>query len=399
MSLSTNIKIAKIRSFFFMFLLLVPIMVPYFQSLGLGMLEILKLQAIFCLSMVIFEIPTGYLADLWGRRASLILGGFITGIGFSFLPFARTYEELALYEIALALGASLCSGADIAIVYDSLSSKSNRSKIIGSISQWSLIGEACAAICTSILILWSFATVIWLQLIIGWIPFLLAFFFREPEIKKMQSGKHIGNIAAVARYLVVADPLIRLIFINSVVWGLSSFCVVWLLQPYWSSHSVPLSFFGYMWAVLMFISALVSKYTHLIEAKIGAFSTLLVLAFSSCLAYFLMATNIAWLGISAGILFYINRGLASVVFVDAINWKIPASFRATANSMQSLAFRLGFGVLGPIIGLSVDSVGLPQTLFLMGCCCSVLLVLLMLPLCRRIEELKVGYIPDVVTSG
>ena len=107
-----------------------------------------------------------------------------------------------------------------------------------------------------------------------------------------------------------------------------------------------------------------------------------------------MATNIAWLGIPAGILFYINRGLASVVFVDAFNWKIPASFRATANSMQSLAFRLGFGILGPIIGLSVDSVGLPQTLFLMGCVCSVLLFILMLPLCRRIEELKVGYIPE-----
>ena len=159
-----------------MFLVIVPILVPFWLSLGLTMTEILEIQAIFGISVALFEIPTGYIADIWSRKASIMLGTFIVGCGFSLIPFATTYETLVTYEIIIALGGSFISGADIAIVYDSLPKDANRLKRIGSLHLWGLIGEGLAAITASFLILWSFTPILWIQALVGWIPFLLSLF-------------------------------------------------------------------------------------------------------------------------------------------------------------------------------------------------------------------------------
>jgi MFS family permease len=358
------------------------------------MQEIFELQALFGLSVALFEVPTGYVADLWSRKASLVLGGLIAGVCFSLLPFATTYWSLALFEITIAIGASLSSGADIALVYDSMPSSANRSQVIGRINQWELISEGLASLLSGVLVMWSFSAVVWAQAIVGWGPFLVSLFFTEPPIERMRCGTHLTNVQRVFSHVLVRSQLVRLIFLNCLAWGLSSFFVVWLLQPYWLSHKIPLEYFGIMWATLMFVSAFSSKYAHALEAALGARGTLLVLALAACFGYFFMAMDLAVIGICAGALFYINRGLASVILTDAFNWKIPSEFRATANSMRSLSFRLSFALFGPLIGCMVERVGLPTTLFLLGAVFSTLVLILMLPLCNRIEELRLEYIPE-----
>ncbi len=106
-----------------------------------------------------------------------------------------------------------------------------------------------------------------------------------------------------------------------------------------------------------------------------------------------MAFDLPWIGIAAGALFYINRGLSSVILKDAFNWKVPSTFRATGNSLQSLAFRLSASLVIPLIGLAVDRWGISSGLLILGAIFSALVVGLALPLCRRIHELHVDYIP------
>ena len=376
-----------------MFLVIVPILVPFWLSLGLTMTEILEIQAIFGISVALFEIPTGYIADIWSRKASIMLGTFIVGCGFSLIPFATTYETLVTYEIIIALGGSFISGADIAIVYDSLPKDANRLKRIGSLHLWGLIGEGLAAITASFLILWSFTPILWIQALVGWIPFLLSFFFVEPPLERMKHSSPLKNFGMVANYILRGESLLRLIFINSIIWGLSSFCVVWLLQPYWAQNNIPMTYFGILWSLSVFLAAGCSKATHLLEKRLGASGVLLTLSIAACIGYIGMAISNSWIGVVAGFFFYINRGLAAVIFTDAFNWRIPSSFRATANSMKSFVFRLSYGILGPGTGLLIDRYGLSSTLAIFGCVTTILLVTLMLPLCKRIHEAHVGYIP------
>ena len=96
-----NLTIGCWSNFFTMFLIIVPILVPFWKSLGLSMTETLEIQALFGLSVAIFEVPTGYVADLWSRKASVCLGTFVAACGFTMIPFCTTYETILLYEIII----------------------------------------------------------------------------------------------------------------------------------------------------------------------------------------------------------------------------------------------------------------------------------------------------------
>ena len=70
------IKIAK------WFNLVMPTIVLFYQNLGMGMQEILLLKAIYSVAIVTFEIPSGYCADAWGRKKTLVAGSILGALGF-----------------------------------------------------------------------------------------------------------------------------------------------------------------------------------------------------------------------------------------------------------------------------------------------------------------------------
>ena len=76
--------------FFQVFLVIMPIAVPFFQSKGLSMQDVFSLQALFALVVLVTEVPSGYVADLVGP-----LGGKIF-FQFDFpdrKPFARVIRR------------------------------------------------------------------------------------------------------------------------------------------------------------------------------------------------------------------------------------------------------------------------------------------------------------------
>ena len=72
-------------------LLILPVLIPFFQENGLDMQDILILQAAFSASLVVFEVPSGYIADVIGRTFTLIVGSAIGAVGFSFYAFSYTF--------------------------------------------------------------------------------------------------------------------------------------------------------------------------------------------------------------------------------------------------------------------------------------------------------------------
>jgi len=65
--LERNLSRTLVLGFFQVFLVFMPVAVPFFQSRGLSMQEVFSLQALFGLVVLVTEVPSGYLADLLGR--------------------------------------------------------------------------------------------------------------------------------------------------------------------------------------------------------------------------------------------------------------------------------------------------------------------------------------------
>ena len=69
------------------FMLAMPIIVLFFQEHGLTLTEIMLLQSIYSLSVAFFEIPSGYMADLFGRKHTIVMSTFFSFMGYLVFSF------------------------------------------------------------------------------------------------------------------------------------------------------------------------------------------------------------------------------------------------------------------------------------------------------------------------
>ena len=96
--LRSNITKIQIMGFFQAFTPVVPIFVPLVQANDLSMMQIMQAQAIFAFTIAMAEVPSGYLADVWGRKNTLILGSILLAVGWIWFCFATSFTGLIVYE-------------------------------------------------------------------------------------------------------------------------------------------------------------------------------------------------------------------------------------------------------------------------------------------------------------
>ncbi|MGB6301995.1 MAG: MFS transporter, partial [Rivularia sp. (in: cyanobacteria)] len=73
----------------------IPVIIIFYENNGLSFEQSLFLKTILSLSIFIFEIPSGYFADIFGRKACLVLGGFVWIIGLLFYCFQSSFNAFA----------------------------------------------------------------------------------------------------------------------------------------------------------------------------------------------------------------------------------------------------------------------------------------------------------------
>lgn len=390
LQLRNNIRVLYAFSFFWLALVIIPVMVPFFASKGLSLADVFLLQSLFALSVVIFEVPSGYLADIIGRRNALILGSVFHGVGFTLLCFADSFLGLVLFEVTVGLGMSLLSGSDLSLLYDSQLalklSPAEKTRGIANLRSIKAISEGLASLLASALVLWSFDAVVVANAVIAWIPLLLSFFLVEAPYQRMESVSPWHDLRRILNHLFLQDRLLKLTTLAFTFYGLVTFYVVWLVQPYWDSEGISLVWFGVLWALLNFTVAGAAHFCASLEERVGAAPVLLAMGVLPVIGYAGMAIPGGVVGLVLVFTFYISRGFHQVILTDAFNSRIPSEFRATANSLVGLMFRLAFIVTGPLVGYLYEWQGMQITLLILSAGSFLLLFLLLWPLLLRIRS-------------
>jgi hypothetical protein len=144
--------------------------------------------------------------------------------------------------------------------------------------------------------------------------------------------------------------------------GLSSFVMVWLIQPIMQARGIPPAWFGPLWAGAHAWLAGVSLASAWVAAALGVRMTLLL----CCLLVLVGYLGFAWSASPWGVVFYLCfmtvRGLQAPVLVGVLQEEAPSGDRASVLSVAALLFRLSFVVTGPPIGILVDMSGMQTTL-------------------------------------
>ena len=102
------------------FILLYPVYALLFSDAGLSVWEISSLFALWSVTGVLLEVPSGVWADAVSRRLLLWLGPLFTAAGFALWVLVPSYGAFALGFVLWGVGGALGSGALEALVYDEL---------------------------------------------------------------------------------------------------------------------------------------------------------------------------------------------------------------------------------------------------------------------------------------
>ena len=348
-------------------LIVAAIFVPLLERYGLTMAQILQTQSIFALTIAITEVPSGYLADLWGRKNTLVLGAAISALAFTLLINADSFVEFCVYEILLGVGMSLNSGADLAILYDTQTYLNRRNgnvdngKPIARLFSMDGLAGAAGAIAAAILTLWSLQAVILAQVLVGLITMIIAASLVEPP-REISLAGHGENFARIGR-AINKEPLVLITAIAMITFGLAAIYVFWIYQKYWQEQGVPLTCFGYLWALHCLIRGGAAHYAHAVEDRLGTRNALILISVLSIVGILGMACGEGITGILFALILPVSRGFSSVIFADALNKRLTAEFRATLNSLVSLGFRAIFIVTAPVLGFMIDRYGVHSGLF------------------------------------
>lgn len=386
--LEKNIPKLYLIKFFTMFLVLMPVIVPFFLSAGIDMKEVYLLQSIFAVTVFICEVPSGYISDLLGRKNTMVAAHVLKAIGFSLFPFAENFTVLAIAEVILGIAVSLSSGTDTALIYDTLEasgSKKAHIKILGKSLYYITLGEACASLVGSVLLLLAFTVkdLAIISAIISWVPLFICFGLVEPERQKMSPKTHKENAKYIWSGMFKQSRLLNLILLNSVFSFLGTLLAVWMFQKYWQEINIPIVYFGFLWAGTNLAASLASKNAHKVEKKIGSVATLVIVGVLPVIGFFGISLTDHILGFSFCLLFQVCRGIGQVVYKDALNKRVTTDFRATANSIMQMGVRILFVPLGPLFGYLIDNQGVYIANRTLGIAYATIFVLVLIPLLRE----------------
>jgi MFS family permease len=368
-SLRVNANVIYLMGFFHSFVLIVPIFVPLVQAHGLSMTQILQTQALYALTIACCEVPSGYIADIWGRRRVIIIGSGINGCGFLWLIFADGFGDFLIYEVLLGIGVSLISGADLALLYDSQKQLEGTeeagpgaSKALSRLISIEAAASGLAGIGAALLLLiGDMQVLIAAQAFCGFIPLILGFLLMEsPRPTLTQS--HSANTAAILEMLLRGKPVVLWTAFAIATFGLLAMYAFWVYQKYWEMQGIPIEHFGYIWALFALTVSVGARYASYIESKLGWRRLLIITAILPLIGLMGMAYAGGWVGVMFGFSIQLSRGMSLTLFYDALNRRIPGDFRATVNSLVSLAVRSLFIVTGPLLGWSLDTQGIRVTL-------------------------------------
>jgi len=350
----------------------ISIIMLFFKENGLTTSQAVVLQSWFSVAVLLFEVPTGHLADQFGRKNFIIVGSFFSAFGYILYTMSHGFYGFLLAEIVLAFGCSCVSGADSALLFDTREEmkldgekyilREGRASCVGFISEGvtSFIGG-------SIMALVSLRFPLYFDAVLAFSAIPVAFTLVETRTHAVEEKESsFLTMWRVLKYSLHEHKEVKWLIFFSAGISASTLNMVWFIQMKWLSVGVPVENFGALWAVLQIFAALVAFKASEIEELFGKKNSLLLIACCPIVGYFLLGTMTSMWSIGFIFLFYLTRGINDPIVKGYVNGLVDSEDRATILSVKGLVGRLMFSVIGPLMGVVNDKFSLQMTFIASG---------------------------------
>ena len=339
-----------------------PVFFLYFgEHLSLG--EVLSLEAVYYVSVVVLEVPSGYLSDRLGRKLTLLVSAACLTAAYVLFFVApalgATFAVFSVAQVLLAGGIAANSGTDTSFHHDSLAALDradeykDREAIV---ARNALFATAGAAVLGGLASSLSLAYAYGLSAVVAVASIALLLRFEEPsETSDPDALDFFSQLGACAAQL--KRPALAWLFGFAVFATVINHIPYEFYQPYTDLVGIDLDFAahtpiatGTIAAITTLLGAFVARKSARIDDRFGTRRTLLGAGALQVLVIGAMALVLH----PAILLVVLLRGVPSALMKAplraAVTPRIPKAQRATYLSLQSLVGRLSFAGLLATLG-------------------------------------------------
>ncbi len=357
------------------------IWVLYLLRKGLTLWQIGLLEGVFHAAGLVAEVPSGALADLFGRKNAMLASRVLAAVSTLVTIYADSMGLLAAAFVLNAWSYNLLSGSDEALLYDSflcLGRERQYFRAAGRMGLAAEIAQAAGVLAGGMLARRSFALCYTVSAGIEAAAFCVGVFLTEPRAAAMDDRVTVRAHFA-ASFALLKDRQLRHVLLRYAVLFAGYTTAFFYAQRLYQDRgfdtlgvSVILLGMGLAASAGALLSrraaGRLSKYTAHVE---GA-------ALAVGLA--LMAAGPVWASVAGFGLASFANALLGPLHSAALNRWIPSDRRATLISVSSMCFSACMIVLFPLTGALAALLGLKRVLFLLGA-----ILLIYVPLTPRLE--------------
>lgn len=337
----------------------------FLMSRGLDLFQINAVLATYGITVVLFEVPTGALADVFGRRVAFVLGCAVRGAAYALYTLAHSFHACVTAEFVDAIGTTLVSGALDAWMVDAARAAGDERPLDPVFARGAIVGRA-------LMIAGGIAAgyLAEVSLLLPWFVAAAAFattgaaavfVMRDERRTPAPTRTSVTSTALRGLGTVRRSPVLLLLCAVSLATALATFPIHMLWPPRLRELGAD-EFHLIGWVVaLLNVASLTGS--ALIPRLLGRVERATVLAAAACwrAATVSVLAGATRLGPAvAGVLLQeVAFGVSDPVQVAWTNEHVTASERATVLSVRSMAFTLG-GSAGLLsIGLVAKRAGIP----------------------------------------
>ncbi len=343
-------------------ILVAPVLIPFFTEWGnLNMAQILTLQSIYLIVSLLAEIPTGVVADKFGRKISVIFGNLTYILGGFLYSAVSSFPVFAVAETLMGIGRAFNSGAAEALEYESLKELNLKEKYLQFVYKKrtaQLLGNIFAGLLAFLLVkvifVRYFMAIYAVFQMVGVV--ILMLFVKEPKEKEEKEFvPKYREIINTALKNLKKESLLLKFTLASVGIFVASYSQFWLYQKILLKAKIDYSYFG-LFSIIIYLlgigwsSVFPSWYKKFGLKRILILVLLVGIAFQ---ASFLMVKAPLFL---APVLIFLVALWRESTFLPtkAINDLIQSEVRSTVLSFISLFRSLVIALLNPGVGFLAD---------------------------------------------
>lgn len=398
--LKRNVSISYVYSFLLQLNITSAIWVLYLAYKGMSLTQIGLIESIFHITSLLFELPTGAIADIYGKRFTVIAGRVVSVISCILMITSNSFFGFAIAFVLSAASMNLNSGSGEALVFDSLKKLGEEERykqIYGSLNSVMCVAQGIAVLIGGILADIKFLYAYVFGTIIQIFALISAFGFTEPPIDKDEKKGNpiIYQIATSVKVLRVRKIVLYIILFSSLVGSLQT-TVFFYSQKYFEDMTYTKTAIAIICAAGSLMEAVFSKYAYKLERLFKLKGILISTAVINLLALIglAFAKN---LSVVFFMLTSVTGGLSYTIFSDYINSKIPSEYRATILSFDSFCFSIFMICIFPLFGTLADKMGISITFAIMAILYIPAMIFLMLRLGKHQNRVIGGMEDDRIS--